>query len=59
MQILQVEKPRMADVKRGGLMDAIRNDKFVEYLCDKWPTPEYMRDEKDDKEQTDAIKILK
>ena len=31
------EHEELSMVKPGGLLDAVRKDKFIEYLCDEWP----------------------
>ena len=33
-------RPHLSSPKPGGLMDAIRHDRFIEFLADKWPVNE-------------------
>jgi hypothetical protein len=37
MKTLQVPYPKLAQPKKGGLIDAVKKDKFVEWLCNDWP----------------------
>ena len=34
---MQIQTPTPLEPKKGGMLDAIRQDKFIEFLTDEWP----------------------